>query len=52
MGAPAIASTLPKVVLKSDAGTSVVRDYVLVKAFDVVSSGAYRKFLLRKKEEV
>ena len=30
--------------------TRMVRDFVLLKSFDVVSSGQYRKFVLRKKD--
>ena len=30
--------------------TKMVRDFVLLKSFDVVSSGQYRKFVLRKKD--
>ena len=30
--------------------TRMVRDFVLLKSFDIVSSGQYRKFVLRKKD--
>ena len=48
----AAASSLPpiKLTLHSDEAVATVRNFVLLKAFDVVSSGQYRKFVLRKKD--
>jgi hypothetical protein len=39
-----------KVSITSKEAALIVRDFVLLKAFDVVSSGQYRKFVLRKKD--
>ena len=39
-----------KKLINSQAAAMIVRDFVLLKAFDVVSSGQYRKFVLRKKD--
>jgi hypothetical protein len=39
-----------KISIDSNEGTMMVKDFVLLKSFDVVSSGQYRKFVLRKKD--
>lgn len=42
--------TPTKLELDSSDAMTTVRNFVLLKAFDVVSSGQYRKFVLRKKD--
>jgi hypothetical protein len=39
-----------EILLKSEKATEMVKQFVMLKAFDVVSSGQYRKFVLRKKD--
>lgn len=39
-----------EILLSSKEAAVIVREFVLLKAFDVVSSGQYRKFVLRKKD--
>ena len=39
-----------KISIASDKALIMVKDFVLLKSFDVVSSGQYRKFVLRKKD--
>ena len=39
-----------KISIKSKQAEIMVKDFVLLKSFDVVSSGQYRKFVLRKKD--
>lgn len=52
MGAPCIAATQPPCHLTSEKGIQIVTDFVLLKAFDIVSSGAYRKHLLLSKDRL
>ena len=42
--------TTDKISIKSKQAGIMVKDFVLLKSFDVVSSGQYRKFVLRKKD--
>ncbi|KAJ1467589.1 hypothetical protein T484DRAFT_1755740 [Baffinella frigidus] len=39
-----------KISINSKEAVIIVKDFVLLKSFDVVSSGQYRKFVLRKKD--
>jgi hypothetical protein len=39
-----------EILLRSEEATEMVKQFVMLKAFDVVSSGQYRKFVLRKKD--
>ena len=50
-GEPTIPAPVDCRLLISSAGASaLVKDFVVLKSFDVVSSGQYRKFVLRKKD--
>ena len=40
----------PKTSITSKDASVIVKDFVLLKSFDVVSSGHYRKFVLKKKK--
>jgi len=42
--------TANKISIDSKQAAMMVKDFVLLKSFDVVSSGQYRKFVLRKKD--
>jgi len=50
MAAQMAAVPQTKLALDSSEADTAVRSFVLLKAFDVVSSGQYRKFVLRKKD--
>ena len=41
---------MDKISIKSKQAGIMVKDFVLLKSFDVVSSGQYRKFVLRKND--
>jgi hypothetical protein len=45
-------STKEKISINSEDARNMVRDFVLLKSFDVVSSGAYRKWVLKQKDLV
>ena len=43
-------NTRSSISINSTMASDIVRDFVTLKSFDVVSSGQYRKFVLRKKD--
>jgi hypothetical protein len=47
-----IPSAKDKVAIGSEQALKIVKNYVLLKAFDIVSSGAYRKWVLKQKDLV
>lgn len=47
---PTVKSPSTDMLLSSNDASLIVKEFVLLKAFDIVSSGQYRKFVLRKKD--